>query len=220
MFCKKSVLRNFANFTYVCARVSFLLKLPATLLKKRLWHRCFLWILQNFLRNLFLQNRTPRWLLLYNLTREIIHWFSYKTIISMLFDIILIIISWDCWHQRKTALFLTSSHWKLIKKQKSVILQLDKIWKRNRACRNVNIFEIYVVKDCCERLSFQYKSRNMVKTSESNLREEERLAKEVRKFPCLYDKGNEDYKEKDRKKNAWLAVENALGYDEGTQFKL
>ena len=60
----------------------------------------------------------------------------------------------------------------------------------------------------------------MVKTSESNLREEERLAKEVRKFPCLYDKGNEDYKEKDRKKNAWLAVENALGYDEGTQFKL
>ena len=31
VFCKKGVLRNFANF-----------------IGKRLWHRCFLWILQNF----------------------------------------------------------------------------------------------------------------------------------------------------------------------------
>ena len=42
---KKSVLRNFAKFTLKsnCARVSFLIKLQvsATLLKNRLWHRCF-----------------------------------------------------------------------------------------------------------------------------------------------------------------------------------
>ena len=34
----------------------------------------------------------------------------------------------------------------------------------------------------------------------SNLKEEERLAEEIRKFSCLYDKSNEDYKEKDYKK--------------------
>ena len=50
----------------------------------------------------------------------------------------------------------------------------------------------------------------------SNLKEEERLAEEIRKFPCLYDKSNEGYKEKDRKKNAWREVENTLGHEEGT----
>ena len=45
----------------------------------------------------------------------------------------------------------------------------------------------------------------------SNLKEEERLAEEIRKFPCLYDKSNEGYKEKDRKKNTWREVENTLG---------
>ena len=49
-----------------------------------------------------------------------------------------------------------------------------------------------------------------------NLKEEERLAEEVRKLPCLYDKSNEGYKEKVRKKNAWREVENTLGYEEGT----
>ena len=34
----------------------------------------------------------------------------------------------------------------------------------------------------------------------SNLKEEERLAEEIRTFPCLYDKSNESYKEKYRKK--------------------
>ena len=58
---------------------------------------------------------------------------------------------------------------------------------------------------------------NMVK---SNLKEEERLPKEIRKFPCLYDKGNEGYKEKDRNKNGWREVENALGYEEVLEFKL
>ena len=34
----------------------------------------------------------------------------------------------------------------------------------------------------------------------SNLKEEERIPEEIWKFPCLYDKSNEGYKEKDRKK--------------------
>ena len=38
-----------------CARVSFLIR-PATLLKRRLWHRFFRWILRNLLEHLFSQN--------------------------------------------------------------------------------------------------------------------------------------------------------------------
>ena len=48
-----------------CARVSFLIKLQAytaTLLKKRLWHRCFSMKFAKFLRIPFLQN-TSGWLL-------------------------------------------------------------------------------------------------------------------------------------------------------------
>ena len=49
----------------------------------------------------------------------------------------------------------------------------------------------------------------------SNLKEEERLAEEIRKFPCLYGKSHKEYKEKDRGKNVWHEVKNALGYEEG-----
>ena len=41
VFCKKGILRNFAKFTG---------KHPATLLKKRLWHRCFPVNFAKFLR--------------------------------------------------------------------------------------------------------------------------------------------------------------------------
>ena len=51
VFCKKGVLKNFADLR------------PATLLKKRLWHRCFPVSFGKFLRTPFLQN-TPRGLLL------------------------------------------------------------------------------------------------------------------------------------------------------------
>ena len=37
-----------------CARVSFLIKLPTTLLKKRLWHTCFPVNFVKFLRTSFL----------------------------------------------------------------------------------------------------------------------------------------------------------------------
>ena len=46
--------QNFQENT--CARVSFLIKLPVTLSKKRFWHRCFPGNLAKFLRTLFLQN--------------------------------------------------------------------------------------------------------------------------------------------------------------------
>ena len=43
VFCKKSVLKNFTKFTEEHLR-------PATLLKKRLWYRCFPLSLAKFLR--------------------------------------------------------------------------------------------------------------------------------------------------------------------------
>ena len=49
---RKGVLRNFANFTR-----------PATLLKKRFWHRCFPVNFAKFLKLLFLQNTSGRLLL-------------------------------------------------------------------------------------------------------------------------------------------------------------
>ena len=68
MFCKKVVLRNFANFIgkQLCQNLFFNkvagLRL-ATLLKKRLWHRCFTVNFAKFLRTFFLTEHL-RWLLL------------------------------------------------------------------------------------------------------------------------------------------------------------
>ena len=57
---KKGVLRNFLENSQesTCARASFLIKLqaPATLLKKKLWHRCFPVNFAKFLRTPFSQS--------------------------------------------------------------------------------------------------------------------------------------------------------------------
>ena len=55
---KKDVLINFPKFIgeYLCHGDSFLGLRPATLLKKRLWHRCFPVKFAKFLRIPFLQN--------------------------------------------------------------------------------------------------------------------------------------------------------------------
>ena len=62
VFCKKSALENFAQENTL-VRVSFFLR-PATLLKKRLWHRCFP---RNFTKILKTPSSTEhlRWLLLF-----------------------------------------------------------------------------------------------------------------------------------------------------------
>ena len=61
VFCRKDVLRNFAKFTgkNLCQNLFFnkVASLsPATLLKKRLWHRCFPVNFAKLLKRLFLQN--------------------------------------------------------------------------------------------------------------------------------------------------------------------
>ena len=64
-FVRKSVLRNFAKFTgkHLCQGLFFnkhLRPQPATLLKKRLWHSCFLVNFAKFLRTSFLQKTSGR----------------------------------------------------------------------------------------------------------------------------------------------------------------
>ena len=62
---KKGVLRNFTKFTgkHLCQSLffnKFAGLRPATLLKKRLWHRCFPVNFVKFLRTPFLQNTSAR----------------------------------------------------------------------------------------------------------------------------------------------------------------
>ena len=78
----KGVLRNLTKFTgkQLYQRLFFnkVADLrPATLLKKRLWHRCFPMSFANFLRTPFLQN-TSGWLLLYILYK-CLHYISTLT---------------------------------------------------------------------------------------------------------------------------------------------
>ena len=68
VFCKKGVPRNFAKFTgkHLCQSLFFNKVAglrPATLLKKRLWHRCFPVSFVKFLRTPFFTEHL-RWLLL------------------------------------------------------------------------------------------------------------------------------------------------------------
>ena len=75
VFCEKDVLRNFAKFTrkHLCQSLFFnkVAGMPATLLKKRLLHRCFPVNFAKFLRTPFLKEHL-RWLLL--IFQSIIYW--------------------------------------------------------------------------------------------------------------------------------------------------
>ena len=76
VFCKKGVLRNFAKFTGKHMRQShFFNKIAglraATLLKKRLWHRCFPVNFSKFLRTPFSIEHL-RWLLLKSISNLLI----------------------------------------------------------------------------------------------------------------------------------------------------
>ena len=55
----------------------------------------------------------------------------------------------------------------------------------------------------------------MKKTS---LKAEEASASAVEKYPCLYNKVDPGYKEKDRWLNAWVEVENSLRQERGKKY--
>ena len=48
------------------------------------------------------------------------------------------------------------------------------------------------------------------KENEKHVQDAECLAEELQKYPCLYEKGNNRCKERDRKENAWRVVERLL----------
>ena len=60
------------------------------------------------------------------------------------------------------------------------------------------------------------KFMNIGKTNKCNLGEDETLAEVVIKYQCLYDKSFPGYKERDRCKNVWKAVEEKIGLEEGS----
>ena len=48
-----------------------------------------------------------------------------------------------------------------------------------------------------------------------NFLEDEEISNCVKKYPCLYDKGDQCYKDKRAKKNAWKKIEEELGMEKG-----
>ena len=48
-----------------------------------------------------------------------------------------------------------------------------------------------------------------------DLQEDENLAEEVRKYPCLYNKSSKDHKSKTAVENAWKQIESDLGLEKG-----
>ena len=63
-------------------------------------------------------------------------------------------------------------------------------------------------------------SLGLMGRSSLNLLEDERVANEVKKYPCLYKKSDPTYKDKRVKINAWRKVEEELGHEEGVAEKL
>ena len=48
-----------------------------------------------------------------------------------------------------------------------------------------------------------------------NIQNDEKLAQEVQKYKCLYNKSDSSYKIRNRVANAWAAVEMVLNLSEG-----
>ena len=84
VLCKKCVIRNFAKFTgkHLCHSLPFntVAGRPPTLLKKDSDAGVFLWILQNFLEHLFLQNISGGWFWHYITKPTILPSWNYQCI--------------------------------------------------------------------------------------------------------------------------------------------
>ena len=88
-------------------------------------------------------------------------------------------------------------------------------------------FSVSVNKLICKEIFAQLKllkhlqnRKKTAKINKCNIKDDERLAEEVQKYPCLNGKDNKGYKERDQKGNAWRAVAQELHFEEGNQFFL
>ena len=75
VFCKEGVFKNFAKFTrkHLCQSLG-----PATLLKKRLWHKSFPVNFVKFLRTPIFTEHL-RWLLDYHIQLQMIQWLTHQS---------------------------------------------------------------------------------------------------------------------------------------------
>ena len=103
----KGVLRNFAKFTgkHLCQSLFFNKVAglrPATLLKRRLWHRCFPVNFAKFLRRPVLQNTFGRLLLLLLLVRKVMK-VSWVILVSenlfLSFFLSYVLLTKKTWHK-------------------------------------------------------------------------------------------------------------------------
>ena len=90
LFYKKSVLRNFTQFTgkHLCLSLSFnkvAVLRPATLLKKKLWYRCLPLNFVKLLRTPFFQNTSGRLLLCFE-HAQIFNNFTFHVSLEVLYD--------------------------------------------------------------------------------------------------------------------------------------
>ena len=98
VFCKKGVLKNFEIFTgkHLCQSFFFNkvagLRCP-TLLKKRLWHRCFPMYIAKFLRKSSVMEYLW-WLLLHHSAGNLSHDISNKVFINEHYQIVEIVLEW------------------------------------------------------------------------------------------------------------------------------
>lgn len=52
-------------------------------------------------------------------------------------------------------------------------------------------------------------------TNKCNIEEDQLLAEEIRKYPCLYNKAERSYLDQTMKESAWRNVDAAMGYGQG-----
>ena len=98
VFCEKCVLKNFAKFTekHLCQSLFLIMLKASTLLKKRLWHRCFIWILLN--KNTFFIEHI-RWLFLNKFL------FELSSVISSVFVAVFEHV-FVCWRRYRITIFV------------------------------------------------------------------------------------------------------------------
>ena len=104
MFCRKDVIRKFAKFTakQMCQR-------PATLLKKRLWYRCFPVNFAKFLRTPFFTEHF-RWLLLHFLvTRNNLHYYLETMLMLLRLMMMSCFVVYQLTNEVTVNLFLTGT---------------------------------------------------------------------------------------------------------------
>ena len=104
---KKGVLKNFAKFTGKHLRQSLFFNkvagpMPASLLQKRLWHRCFPVNFAKFLRTPFLKNTSGGCFWLYMDTKKFCIWYFDLVLLEIIQNFQELFCSWSTFHENRS----------------------------------------------------------------------------------------------------------------------